>query len=297
MQRVTHYLRRIRAWISQPRIIYQERIVLADDDDVCANPIFLIGLHRSGTSLMRRVFNAHPEIACPPETFFLQHYARMLRDSYTVAGYKAFGQDEEGMRRHLAAKGAELHEAFRRSQAKRLWADKTPQYVGFLPELQELYPEARFLMIYRHPFDVAYSVDQRGWDLAAQGSEDLFASNLDFMQQQYAKQLAFEKANPQACTRVHYEDVVADPEEELSRVMAAIGEPYYDAMLRHHEGNAGFGTEDPIVRGTKGFKASFGNWMRWPAERISKASKVLGQVAEELGYSIEIADGAKGGRQ
>jgi hypothetical protein len=50
-------------------------------------------------------------------------------------------------------------ETYRQSKGKRRWADKTPHYVMCLDFVEELYgPSCQYLMIYRHPFDVAESL-------------------------------------------------------------------------------------------------------------------------------------------
>jgi hypothetical protein len=296
-----HTLRRVYARISQPRMVYQERIVTFDATERCDEPIFLIGLHRSGTSLMRRVFNSHPEIACPPETFFLEYYARMLRDPMVAAGYRSFGHEADSMCQSLAATASQLHEGFRMAHGKRRWADKTPQYVAILPELQELFgPGARFVMVYRHPLDVAHSVISRGWDISGTGeSQDTnarFKATLTYMATMYEKQRAFEAANPECCVRVFYEEVVAQPTKVLTELMTSLGEQFDEQMLRHHEGAHNFGTEDPMARGLKGFQASHGNWTSWSPALIGEATDILGSTCKRLGYSLEESQAAKGGR-
>ena len=278
-------LRRARAWLGRPKMQMQDRIITISDLVPCPNPIFLIGLHRSGTSLMRRVLNSHPAIACPPETFYMQHYAAMLDDDTVVAGYRGFGNDIEMMTADLARKASALHEAFRTAQGKPRWADKTPQYTAILPQLKRMFgPGVRFVMLYRHPFDVADSIRRRGWDLTGTGHYD-FGAMLTHMRRQYDLQIAFERDNPDLCCRSFYEDLTADPQARITGLMAALGETFDPAQLDHHKAQHNFGTEDPIARGLQGFTASSGNWTDWSMADHAAAIAALGPVCDMLGYA------------
>lgn len=278
-------LRRLRAWISRPKIVHQDRLITLDNHTYCQNPIFLIGIHRSGTSLLRRIVNSHPNIACPPESFFMRHYVDMLSDQSVQDGYRSFGNTPEMARADLARKAASLHEAFRIANDKPRWADKTPQYTDILPGLLELFgPKTSFIMIYRHPFDVMASIKQRRWDLLGTGVFD-FSKTLDHVRKQYENQLAFEASHDDKCVRTFYEDLMADPEHTIRTLMSGIGEVFDPAQLAHHKGNHGFGTEDPIARSLTGFQPSHGNWWTWEDDTLSQARDVLGHICRRLGYS------------
>jgi len=158
-----HY-NRIKSYIGRPRLVVQDRPVVLDQKPRCAHPLFIIGPHRSGTSLVRRMFNAHPDIVCPPESFFIKHYAAMYRDGHVRAGYDGIGFSLEQAREDLARKASELHEALRIARGKQIWADKTPDYANCLGEIDELFGAApNYIMVYCHPWDAAYSIWKRGW--------------------------------------------------------------------------------------------------------------------------------------
>jgi hypothetical protein len=78
--------------------------------------------------------------------------------------------------------------------------------------------------------------------------------------------------------------------------MAAVGEKFDPKMLRHDEGRHNFGTEDPVIRGTKGFQPSHGNWTAWSDGKIAKATDYLGRIASQLGYSLDTGRAISGGR-
>ena len=280
--------RRARAWFGKPKIIYQDRLVQLDANERCEDPIFLVGVHRSGTSLLRRVINSHPNIACPAESFFLEHYVRMLEDRHVADGYRSFGNDPEMMRCDIAKKASSLHEAYRIAQDKPRWADKTPQYTKILSGLQTLFGDGcRFLMIYRHPFDTVASLIERGWDLSGDGAFNL-AATLEHLGREYRNQIDFEKSNPDICVRVKYEDLVLQPEMTLRKLMPLLGEAFSDRQLRHHEQEHGFGTEDPIARGLTGFQPSIGNWQALDASSLDQIKRGLSNICQELGYPTEV---------
>ena len=280
------YSKRAISYVMRPRVVVQERAVIVDDRNICENPIFLIGVFRSGTSLVRRMFNSHSKIACPPETFYLPHYAAMLQDPMTMSGYEGFGYSEEEMRVDISRVASHLHEAYRISQDKPRWADKTPQYVWHLDSLDKMYGgNARFVMIRRHPFDIAFSITSRGWKF--NDIEDIFESNLVYVRDSISKMEEFRTKNSSKCVDLSYQSLTANPTAELTRVLRFLGEEFEPSMLDYHKKNHNVGLEDPMVRGTKGIKKSAENWRSWSAEEKERARAILGPTAEVLGYKIE----------
>jgi hypothetical protein len=145
------------------------------------HPLFVVGCHRSGTTLVRRILSTHPEIWLAKETQYLAFLPFVEGD-----WHRPLGADE--VRRHLdfvrpflrgtgwttepdpdafLASGAPATRAgiYRwvcelerpASRTLRYWGDNTPRYVSLVPELDRGWPDARYLHVVRDPRDVVRS--------------------------------------------------------------------------------------------------------------------------------------------
>lgn len=286
---INWYWKRFRAYLGRPRMIVQIKPVVIDDDDRCEAPIFIVGAHRSGTSLVRRLFNAHSQIACPPESFFMANYVAMLDDSNVAAGYEGFGYTRPEMRRDLANKASALHEAFRIATGKQIWADKTPQYTDHLEAIDRLFDgRARFAIVLRHPGDIAHSIYKRDWRF--NDVEDGFESALAHVKASIDNLLAFEAAHPDRCTRIIYCDLCDDPAPVLTAALESLDLQFEPAMLNFAEQDHNYGLEDPVVRGTRSVSANSGAWRSLtPAQRDRVVETFGTQVLENRYWTARAA--------
>ena len=137
--------------------------------------VFVVGSPRSGTTLLQRMLDAHPQLAVANDTHFIPKAIAGIADDDVpltrelverVIGYHRFhrlGIDDE-LARTLAI-GAEtyasyvgaLYGAFAIAHGKGMAGEKTPDYVRSIPLLDRLFPWARFVHIVRDGRDVALS--------------------------------------------------------------------------------------------------------------------------------------------
>ncbi len=285
--RLRHGYFRFRSYVGRPRTVVQEKPVVVADIDCCENPIFLIGVHRSGTSLVRRILNSHSNIACPPETYYLKHFAEMVRDDDTFAGFDGLGYNYESTITEIRKWASRYHEAYRIMSNKPRWADKTPQYVHILPELETLFgPGARYIMIFRHPLDVIHSIWSRGWRFGDYDS-DLLRNTAMYVAEAQRVQLSFMASHPGRTASLHYENLVENPEQELRKILTFLSEDWEDQILEYHQFSHNFGTEDPIVRGTQGFKKNSGNWRIFRQVELATVLPTVSGVMDQLGYTTD----------
>jgi hypothetical protein len=193
-------------------------------------PIFIVGSMRSGSTMLRLILDSHPRIAIPGETGFMGGLLAARR----IPGWKhgaewsgRIGWTHQELDARLREFYAGMFERHARSQGKARWGDKTPFHTAHMEEMGRVFPDAVFVGIVRHPGAVAASL-HRSFHYAF---DEAVAYWCDVNRQMVAA--AGELGD--RFTLCRYEDLVADTEGVLHELMAAIGEEFDPALLRHHE--------------------------------------------------------------
>jgi len=216
---------------------------------------FVVGVPRSGTTLLRLMLNAHPDLAIPPESYFItQLWAR--RERYAVRGgvdadlvlddlltdravdgsfRRHWGLDPALLRERLGGVRGDLSEVFRalfRLYADRMgkprYGDKTPEYVLAVPLLAGLFPEAGFVHLVRDGRDVALSLVEQPWGPGTIGEAA----------EQWAVRVAKAATAGRALgagryLEVRYERLVAEPEAVLRTICTFLDLSFDPAMLAY----------------------------------------------------------------
>ncbi len=213
-------------------------------------PIVVGGCHRSGTSLVRRILNAHSRIYCGPEIkFFRDFYADYFQDGIAhlrfTATARAMLPENEALE-ILGAAFVRMHEQAARNHAKARWADKCPENVLYLEQWQRLLGEDWcFVHVARNPLDVLASMAEAGFDLTIPTD---FEARVAFWRTYTEAALQFAERHPERCYRLWYEALAAEPQREIERLMAWLGERCEPAQLSYNSAAAHqSGLEDPKV--------------------------------------------------
>jgi hypothetical protein len=279
------------------------------------NPyVFLVGCPRSGTTLLRRMVQAHPQIAITPETHWIVKTFNR-RDGLTPEGHvtpallEQLGQDERFTRlepdvselERLIADPGPVHysrfvsavfDAFGRAREKPLVGDKTPGYSLGIPTLAELWPEARFVHIVRDGRDVCLSA--MNWTRKLPSLESRYptwrsepAITAALWWDWHAR-AAHEDGRALGDHRFHelrYEELVSESESTCSALCDFLGVPYDAAMLRFHEGRTkskpGLSAKKAWLPVTPGLR----NWRtELPEAEVAGFEAAAGPLLEGLGY-------------
>ena len=220
--------------------------------------LFVIGPPRSGSTLLARMVGAHSQIMGRPEPHLLTplahlgYYARVDKAPYDAL-LAAEAQREfvaalpGGEQDYLDACRAYCDTLYGRMLAtrpgKRLFLDKTPAYGLSLDFIAKVYPQAKYVVLTRHPLAVfsSYAESFFNGDYAA-------AQAYNPLLERYVPAIArFLREQPAPIHHVVYEQMVADPERVLSEIFAFAGVPNEPQAVEYgkHE-PAAQGLGDPI---------------------------------------------------
>jgi hypothetical protein len=204
--------------------------------------IVVLGVPRSGTTLLRRLLDAHPHVCCPPETQLLSACSRFLEEAPFAGGlatgaigglgFAGYSRDE------ILDRLREFAFSFFREIAARnnkpRWAEKTAQDVFHLDAIEVLCgARCRYVCVVRHGLDVSCSIAELSAKMHRLLPElheyvKRHAVPLEAYTRAWVdgneRLLAFVQAHPDWCVLTRYEDLLADPEAELARVLDFLGE-------------------------------------------------------------------------
>jgi hypothetical protein len=203
------------------------------------DPVFVLCMGRSGSTLLRFLLDAHPELACPPETSMPALCGQLSVVWSLIEGAPLAAERDAapprvpdaavaGIRRMLD----EMTGSYLERRGKRVFCDKSLGSARFADLLTQIYPGARFVCLYRHPMDVIRSgLDACPWGLNGYGFDQYIVGspgNAVLALARYWLDNAtliheVEQAQPERCHRIRYEDLVTEPEEVMRGVYEFVG--------------------------------------------------------------------------
>ena len=269
----------------------------------CDGPVFVLCTGRSGSTLLRFLLDAHPDLACPPETRLpwlctqLASAWSVIEDAPMPSG--RMGQARvpdpviDGLRQSLSP----MMTSYLARRGKKRYCDKSiggAQHAGLL---RQVWPGAKFICLYRHPMDVIGSgLEASPWGLGGYGFESYVAASPGNLVAALARYwadysgaiLAAEAELGADCLPMRYEDLVTDPEGQAERVFQFVGVVPVPGITHwcFTAERQRFGPGDYKIWNTAGVSASsVGRGWRVPARLIpAEVMAVVNDVAEQLGY-------------
>ncbi len=276
-------------------------------------PIFIIGAQRSGTTLLRLLFNAGDDIALPEEGTFLMPLLRKCKRMDAVlqgkdieiflnylegnSQFKLWGVSLENLRSELFDAGEIpirnlidlLYREYALQEGKVRWGDKTPSFFRMVPVLAMLFPSARFVHIIRDGRDLFLSwkkMDPTKGNPAVIAYEWIYKIN--------KARSDLEKFAAGRYVEIRYEDLVLYPVSTLRNICQFSGVEYSQNMFSYWTDSAkyiGNHHSDLIFSGVS--DKSVGKWKKL-CGRDEVLVRYFEIVAEDTlhkcGYDISVVN-------
>lgn len=268
---------------------------------------FFVGCGRSGTTLVRSMFDSHPEMAVVYESFFVSRLLRRRRRYESSGGFR-LGRFTADLTGHFAFRKLGLsadevaqllveaipattadalrvvYAAHATRQGKSRYGDKTPLYVNVLPVLAGALPEARFVHIVRDGRNVALAYLQAPW-----GPSSVVEACVYWKHNVERGRRAGRRLGPGRYREVSYERLTEDPEAVLGELCPFVGLEFDPAMLayferpeevmatirnRHHHQ----GLSQPVTTGVRDWRSQMA-----PGD-VATFESLAGPLLEQMGY-------------
>jgi hypothetical protein len=192
-------------------------------------PVFVVCCSRSGSTLLRYVLDSHAEVGCPPEL----HLGELCKTlSWTHALIHQTEKHSELTRQRCREVIDEMMADYLSRVGKPRWCDKSISTVDHLALIRSVFPDARFVCLYRNCMDVVHSgleVSRFGYSgygfsgFVSKRPDNIVAALMDYWCDKAAKAVAFEERESGSVYRVLYEDLVFHPDQVIPALLEFLG--------------------------------------------------------------------------
>ena len=209
--------------------------------------IFIIGVGRSGTSLLQSILNSHSKISFLPETQFLRNYVFKKNVSINKSNYKEIiSQLEKDPRfsrlnicpKIVIEKSKNMIDVYRnitnfflKNKNKEIIGDKDPKIIENIEVLNYFFPNSKIIHIIRDPRDVVLSRTKARW---SKKYPYFMHSIIYYLQMTLGRRMLYKYYNKNNFYEIKYEDLIKDPDYELKKICNFLEVEYENNILNYH---------------------------------------------------------------
>jgi len=272
--------------------------------------LFVVSSPRSGSTMLERMLESHSMILGGPEPHLLTPLAHLgIWDKVVKAPYdhilaaksqKLFVEKlpnrEQDYWDACRAYCDVLYGRYLSTSGKTICLDKTPAYALILPFLAKVFPDAKYVVLTRHPVATFASYANSFFDGDFQVAQDY-----NPILNRYVPALAaFLRQNEVPAFHVRYEDLVQDPETMMERISEYIGVPFEPSMISYGDNtkserdNRGLGDPIGVKQHSRPSTASLTKWVADVADDPAKLELMRNVVSqldpedlETIGYPVD----------
>jgi predicted Zn-dependent protease len=268
-------------------------------------PIFIVGMPRSGSTLVEQILSSHsaiegigerPDFDLVVGRLLSRREAGRPEHEFWISGWFEFRAGlVEALPRALETMssaevrsiGEDYLESVRtkRTTDRPFMADKGLRNFGYVGLICLALPNARFIDVRRHPLDCGWSCFRSHFP----GSQP-FANRLGDIGHHYANYVRlmkhFDEVLPGRVHRLVYENLVADPEQEIRRLFDYLELPFEEQCLRFHENRRIVRTLSAQQVRTPLYRSGVGQWLPYD-EWLGPLKSALAETLPEYPYQSD----------
>jgi len=267
--------------------------------------LFIVGVPRSGTTLLKSILSAHSRIAIAPETHFFQKFYNRYGDPNKDSDFERLWSDlkdnkyflDLGLSNIQSFKHNLLQDRPRTYQkiytqllreyagqkGKEVCGDETPGHFEFIDLLASFYPEAKFIHIIRDPRAVAASFAKTPW-----GAGRSHFQNAKRWARYIRASARHKQEMPDTYLEIRYEDLVIRPVEVIKKVCNFIGVDHEDQMSDFYQIAGSYLSASEPWKDNCLKPIAKENIDKWKKDLYEKDDKVIslaaGKYMREYGY-------------
>lgn len=215
---------------------------------------FIVGVGRSGTTLLMGLLNAHNQVTMLPELQFVWRILiknasrigsaeKMVRILHEDVMFPLLGKSvREVMAPFIESPHPQPYSALavyqhilqthKFEQQKPIIGDKSPKVIEHLPVIKSLFPNTRIIHIVRDPRDVFLSRTKADWSKDRLDILQVLACKTQYSLGRYYGEKLFK----QQYIEIRYEDLLSKPTDTLQKICKFLSIAYDDKMINFHSG-------------------------------------------------------------
>lgn len=270
---------------------------LSIDASTSDRPIFILGMPRSGTTLVEQILASHPAVFGAGEVPFATDVLQgmTLPGDLRISFPDARSLPPQATLRQRADAYLSKIDALPGSSEKRFFTDKMPDNYHNLGLLAAMFPNARFIHCRRDPVDTCISCYTTLFGIGQYWSFDFnllgnaYRRYWDLMQH-------WRKILPGRFLEVHYEQLIEHPEQSARALLQWCGLEWDERVLRHYENDRPIHTASSIQVRQPIYRSSVGRWKKWERHIRPLMSKI-GDLQEQYWAELDAQMQSRGNLQ
>ena len=224
-------------------------------------PLFVVGLPRTGTTLVERIVSCHSQVESVGETYFVQNAVRRASGIRSSEGMNA-AVIEAAAKKPVEAIADEYMQAVSyKFGTKPVFIEKFPENFLYLGFIAKAYPQARIVCLKRNPIDACFALFKQSFFRYAYTLDDLGSYYVahDRLRHHWRKVLK------DRMIEVEYESLVGDQKGQTRTLLDQLGLPFEGACLEFHRNITPSNTASAVQVRERMHNRSVNRWRHFAA--------------------------------